>query len=158
MEGEGLQGGGDLDLLLRAEEAERRAMQHYERSQYILIRAFFQLVTVVFVIEHLPLQVIRDRAVSFILDFFFKTAMVLISTTILRKSYLINHHERMAEACRALIRSRLPPASPLALLAHQGEHRRGRLKRIFVPAVGRLALGYALLSFSIALSFTLSIA
>lgn len=147
-----------LPLLLHAEEVERRAMHHYERAQYVLIRAFFQLITVVFVVEHLPLQLIKDRVVSLTLDLFFKTAMVLISYTILRKSYWINHHERMARAFRALIASRLPPTSPLAPLLLEAESRHGRLERLFVPAMGRLALGYALLLFSIALSFTLTIA
>ncbi len=151
-----------LDLLLEAEAAEWRAMQHYERAQYQLIRAFFQLITVLFVVAHLPLQMIKDRSVSLVLNLFFKSAMVLISFTVLRKAHWINHHERAARSLREIIDEDIlaqPDQAP-ELAAWLARRRAGeaRLSRLFRPEWGRLALGYALLFFSIALSFTLTIA
>ena len=71
-------------------------MMHQERSQYVLMRAFFQIITVVFVVEHLPLQMIRDQSIVMLLSFFIKMSLFLTSYTMLRKAHRANFHETTA--------------------------------------------------------------
>jgi hypothetical protein len=144
-----------LDVYFRLYQNHTTIMMHQERSQYILMRAFFQIITVVFVVEHLPLQMIREQNIVMLLSFFIKASLFLTSYTMLRKAHRANYHEEIARAYLKKITEFLKcednEIDPI-VTERQAQDKYRFLGYLIFPQINRMAVGITFLLFSFAIA------
>jgi hypothetical protein len=128
---------------------------HQERSQYVLMRAFFQIITVVFIIEHLPLQLIKDQNIVMILSLFIKASLLLTSYTILRKAHWANYHEEMSRAYLQQVNFALKLQENkinLDIIEHKIVKRYDFVNYFIFPKINRIAVGITFILFSVTIA------
>jgi hypothetical protein len=144
-----------FDVYFRLYQSHNTMMMHQERSLYVLMRAFFQIITVVFVIEHLPLQVIKDQKIVLLLSFFIKMSLLLTSYTILRKAHRANYHEALAKAYLGKIDEAVHTQGELVNLEdieRQPAARYRLIDHFIFPQINRVAVGLTFMLFSVAIA------
>ena len=144
-----------FDVYFRLYETHNSLIMHQERSQYILMRAFFQIITVVFIVEHLPMQLIKDQGIVMILSFFIKASLLLTSYTMLRKAHWANYHEEMSKAYLQQINFALKSQDRiinLDLTEKRIIEKYDFVNYIIFPKINRIAVGITFVLFSIIIS------
>jgi hypothetical protein len=144
-----------LDVYFRLYQSHTTMMMHQERSQYVLMRAFFQIITVVFVVEHLPLQMIRDQSIVMLLSFFIKMSLFLTSYTMLRKAHRANFHETSAGVYLRKITEFLKNEDNEIdpdVTERKTEDKYRLINYLIFPQINRMAVGITFLLFSFAIA------
>ncbi len=144
-----------LDVYFRLYQNHTTIMMHQERSQYILMRAFFQIITVVFVVEHLPLQMIRDQSIVLLLSFFIKVSLFLTSYTMLRKAHRANYHEEIAGMYLRKIMDFLKNeenAIDPYVTERKVRDKHRLVGYLIFPQINRMAVGITFMLFSVAIA------
>ncbi len=144
-----------LDVYFRLYQNHTAITMHQERSQYVLMRAFFQIITVVFIVEHLPLQMIKDQNVVMLLSFFIKMSLFLTSYTMLRKAHRANFHEEIAKIYLGKITEFLKNEDneiDPCVTERKTEDKYRLINYLIFPQINRMAVGITFMLFSVAIA------